>query len=76
MNNSAHDIAADENPQDPIGWNGTVLDPYSLDEDGEDGVDAGGEEYRRGDDEEVLEHEPDHAVGILVRGEGTENVSK
>lgn len=75
MHHSRNTIASDEDAQDPLWRQGTIFSADAVDEHGEDGVDACGEQDGGGDDEEVLQDEEYEAVGVDVGGEGAADVA-
>lgn len=66
LSDGGADITSDKNPNDlaPAETERAQGLAEGGNERGQGGVDAGGEEDRRDDDEEVLDHEIGHAVGI------------
>lgn len=76
LRNGGNDVGDDEEPENGSGRQHRVAAAalHPVDEHREDGVDAGGEEDGRGDDEEVVEDKVDEVVGVLFRREGARAV--
>lgn len=74
LDDGRDDVAGDEEPEDGFGRERAVLPAERVDEDGEDGVDGGGEEDGRDDDEEIFDDEVDDVVWVFLRAQEAEDV--
>lgn len=76
LDTSRDNITRNKDPQDPLRtYQWRILPPSTFYQHGDDGVDCSAEEDRSGDDEEVLQDEPEHEVG-WVRGLWAEYVTE
>ena len=75
LDDGCYDVGGDEDPEYQFRRDRTISWSDTIDEDGENYVDTCREEYGRGDDEEVLQHEPNHTVWVLLGGETAEGVA-
>ena len=72
LHNRRQHIRRDEHPKNrfPAQTQRAETLPHERDEGGDGGVNAGGEEDGRDDDEEILDHEVDYCVRVADGGRG------